>query len=74
MREDGLGFEARISGAFEIPVRSGVAPVLRGLGNDLDLRIRGICNNGGEYGGFMAPIEGGDYEQENSDDNSPSKH
>ena len=64
MRGDGLGLEATINGKFETTLRSGVAPLLQALGTKLDLRLRGICHKGGEYSGFLAPVVGGDYDQE----------
>jgi hypothetical protein len=55
---DGSGLEAQIFGFFEVKLRKGVAPILQGYGDKLDLRIRAITSNGGEWSGFIAYIVG----------------
>lgn len=55
---DGSGLEAHISGAYEVKLRKGVAPILQGYGDKLDLRIRAITSNGGEWSGFISYISG----------------
>jgi hypothetical protein len=39
-------------------LRKGVAPVLQKYGDELDLRIRAITSNGGEWSGFISYISG----------------
>lgn len=55
---DGSGLEAEISGYFEVKLRKGVAPILQKYGENLDLRIRAITSNGGEWSGFISYISG----------------
>jgi len=55
---DGSGLEAHISGVYEVKLRKGVAPILQGYGDKLDLRIRAITSNGGEWSGFISYISG----------------
>lgn len=55
---DGSGLKADISGAYEVKLRKGVAPVLQKYGDKLDLRIRAITSNGGEWSGFISYISG----------------
>lgn len=55
---DGSGLEAEISGTYEVKLRVGVAPILREYGDNLDLRIRAITSNGGEWSGFISYISG----------------
>ena len=55
---DGSGLEAEISGSYEVKLRKGVAPVLQKYGDALDLRIRAITANGGEWNGFISYISG----------------
>jgi hypothetical protein len=55
---DGSGLEAQIYGTYEVKLRKGVAPVLQRYGNTLDLRIRAITSNGGEWNGFISYISG----------------
>ena len=45
-------------GTYEVKLRKGVAPVLQRYGNTLDLRIRAITSNGGEWNGFISYISG----------------
>ena len=62
--DDGKFLEAKIAGDFSVDLRSGVAGMLKGVGDQLDLRIRGVMWRGGAYKGFMASVAGGDFEQE----------
>jgi hypothetical protein len=39
-------------------LRDGVAPSLREYGDNLDLRIRAITSNGGEWSGFISYVAG----------------
>ena len=55
---DGSGLKADITGAYEVKLRKGVAPVLQKYGDELDLRIRAITSNGGEWSGFISYISG----------------
>ena len=55
---DGSGLEAEISGTYEVKLRVGVPPILREYGDNLDLRIRAITSNGGEWSGFISYISG----------------
>jgi len=55
---DGSGLIAEISGAYEVKLRKGVAPVLKKYGDNLDLRIRAITSNGGEWRGFISYLVG----------------
>lgn len=58
---DGSGLVAEISGEFEVKLRKGVAPILQKYGDNLDLRIRAITSNGGEWSGFISYISGISY-------------
>lgn len=58
------GIYAKISGEFSVKMRKGADSVAKGLGKDLDLRLRSIIWNGGYYKGFAAPVLGGDYDRE----------
>ena len=62
--DDGKCLEAKIVGDFSVDLRSGVAGMLKGVGDHLDLRIRGVMWKGGAYKGFMASVAGGDFKQE----------
>ena len=62
--DDGKCLEAKIAGDFSVDLRSGVAGMLKGVGDQLDLRIRGVMWKRGAYKGFMASVAGGDFEQE----------
>ncbi len=64
--DGGVGLAVVVSGDFSIDLRSGVATMLKSVGEDLDLRIRGVMWKGGAYSGFMASVAGGDFEQESS--------
>jgi hypothetical protein len=55
---DGSGLTAEVSGEFEVKLRKGVAPILQKYGDSLDLRIRAITSNGGEWNGFISYISG----------------
>ena len=55
---DGSGLKADITGAYEVKLRKGVAPVLQKYGDELDFRIRAITSNGGEWSGFISYISG----------------
>jgi hypothetical protein len=55
---DGSGLKADITGAYEVKLRKGVAPVLKKYGDELDLRIRAITSNGGEWSGFISYTSG----------------
>jgi hypothetical protein len=55
---DGSGLAAEISGEFEVRLRKGVAPILQKYGDKLDLRIRAITSNGGEWSGFISYVSG----------------
>lgn len=55
---DGSGLEAQIAGSYEVNLRKGVAPVLQEYGDTLDLRIRAVTSNGGEWNGFISYISG----------------
>ena len=55
---DGSGLAAEISGTYEVKLRVGVAPSLREYGDNLDLRIRAITSNGGEWSGFISYVAG----------------
>ncbi len=55
---DGSGFEAEVSGTYEVKLRTGAAPILKEYGDNLDLRIRAITSKGGEWSGFISYIEG----------------
>lgn len=61
---EGESLDTKISGEFSIDLRSGVGPVLKKFGENLDLRIRGVMWKGGPYNGFMAYIKGSDFGQE----------
>jgi hypothetical protein len=64
MIRDGESLETKISGDFLIDLRSGVGPLLKKFGENLDLRIRGVMWKGGSYNGFMAYIKGSYFGQE----------
>lgn len=53
-----------ITGEFTVDLRAGVSGMLKPLGKQLDLRLRGVMWKGGAYNGFMAPVQGGDYDQD----------
>lgn len=55
---DGSGLEAEVSGTYEVKLRTGAAPILKEYGDNLDLRIRAITSNGGEWSGFISYIQG----------------
>jgi len=57
-KPDGSGLEAEISGAYEVTLRKGVAPILQEYGDNLDLRIRAITSNDGEWNGFISYVAG----------------
>jgi hypothetical protein len=57
-KPDGSGLEAEISGAYEVTLRKGVAPILQEYGDNLDLRIRAITSNDGEWSGFISYVSG----------------
>lgn len=57
------GLSAKISGTYSISLRAGADSMLKGEGQKLDLRLRGITWKGGSHMGFGAVIEGGDYDQ-----------
>ena len=57
-KPDGSGLEAEISGACEVTLRKGVAPILQEYGDNLDLRIRAITSSDGEWSGFIPYISG----------------
>ncbi len=55
---DGSGLEAEILGDYEVTLRKGVAPILQEYGDNLDLRIRAITCNDGEWSGFISYVSG----------------
>ncbi len=57
-KPDGSGLEAEISGAYEVTLRKGVAPILQQYGDNIDLRIRAITSNDGEWSVFISYISG----------------
>ena len=54
---------AGINGQFSRTLRRGADSVLKEMGEDLDLRLRGVTWKGGFYNGFTAPVLGGDFAQ-----------
>lgn len=66
MVDDGRSLAVRILGEFSVTLRSGCTEMLQGIGNKLDLRIRGVMWKGGAYNGFMAGVYGGDFKQESA--------
>lgn len=63
LREDAPGLKVVIRGQFSTSIRAGLDKQLKLLGNELDLRVRGVMWKGGSYNGFMAWVEGSDHEQ-----------
>jgi hypothetical protein len=57
-KPDGSGLIADIFGTYEVTLRKGVAPILQEYGDNLDLRIRAITSNDGEWSGFISYIAG----------------
>ena len=57
-KPDGSGLRAELSGAYEVTLRKGVAPILQEYGDNLDLRIRAITCNDGEWSGFISYVSG----------------
>ena len=57
-KPDGSGLEAEILGDYEVTLRKGVAPTLQEYGDNLDLRIRAITCNDGEWSGFISYVSG----------------
>jgi len=65
-KTDKPGLSAKISGTYSISLRAGADSMLKGEGEQLDLRLRGITWKGGSYMGFGAVVEGGDYDQKSA--------
>ena len=49
-----------------MPLIAGVAAIIKNLGSELDLRVRGVIWEGGYYNGLTALVSGGDYERESN--------
>lgn len=62
MSESGESLEVKISGDFALTLRGG-GDKQKELGDQLDLRVRGVMWKGGAYRGFMASVVGGDYSE-----------
>lgn len=60
---DDPGLRVKINGQFSRTLRRGADSVLKEMGENLDLRLRGVTWKGGFYNGFTAPVLGGDFAQ-----------
>lgn len=65
-KKNNPGLSAKISGTFSISLRAGADSMLKSAGELLDLRLRGVTWKGGSYMGFAAVVEGGDYDQKDT--------
>lgn len=58
LKADGSGLIGTAKGTFLLKLRAGVAPMLQGYGDKLDLRLQGISYKGGSFNGFISNLAG----------------